>query len=49
MRQERNIKLVKGVEVKSSSQCATEFRTWALERKDGGFTWLEKYDDKIVI
>ena len=46
-RQERKIQLVKGLEVKSTSQCADEFgkqETWALERKDGGFIWLEKYD-----
>ena len=48
-RQERKIQLVKGLEVKSSSQCAAEFRTWAFARKDGGFTWLEKYNGKSVI
>ena len=47
-RQERQIQLRTGLDVKSSSQCADEFRTWALEKKDGGFTWLEKYDGKRV-
>ena len=39
---ERKMHLSKDFDVKSSSQCAQEFGTWALKRKGGGYAWLEK-------
>ena len=39
---ERQIHLSEGFDVKSSSQCAGEFRTWALKRNGGRYAWLEK-------